>query len=90
MFSYYDKDLFGMYMLREVDDPRTLPKFHSRSLFPKETFFFDEGVNDMLLKMPKFVKFINPIIITIPFLTLLILFNNFLIHLKYNFMLILT
>jgi hypothetical protein len=41
VFSYYGKTLFAIAMFREVDDPKTIPKFHSRSLDAKGTFFFD-------------------------------------------------
>jgi len=58
VFGYYGGSIFGINTIREIDDPETFPPFHSRSLFPTETFYFDVHVDDHWLKSPKMVNFV--------------------------------
>jgi hypothetical protein len=59
VFGYYGGSIFAITTIREIHDPETFPPFHSRSLFPNETFYFDVHVDDHWLKSPKMVNFIN-------------------------------
>jgi hypothetical protein len=62
IFSYYGKTIFAIAGFKELDDPHTYPKFHSRSLDPKDTFFFDVPVLSYQLIQPMMVIILNSFI----------------------------
>lgn len=57
MFSYYGANLYAISMFRELTCPKTIPKFHSRSLDPAETFYFDVHIHPSDFKATLTVKF---------------------------------
>ena len=61
VFSYYGKSICAVASYRELEDPKNFPIFHSRSMDPAETFFFDVAVLDFNLHQPKMVIIIYSI-----------------------------
>jgi hypothetical protein len=57
VFGYYGSNVFGVIMCREVNRYIDLPCFHSRSLYPMHTMFFDITLWDKDLTSPILVSF---------------------------------
>jgi hypothetical protein len=68
IFSYYGKNIFAVSTYKILQDPTTYPKYHSRSMDPAETFYFDVDILHSNLHQPTMV------IITLP----INFFNSFL------------
>ena len=56
IFSYYGKSICAIAGYKELHDPLSYPKYHSRSLDPNETFFFGVAVFKYNLEQPKMVN----------------------------------
>jgi len=56
IFSYYGKSTCAIAGYKELHDPFTYPKYHSQSLDPNETFYFDVTVLKINLEQPKMVN----------------------------------
>ena len=61
IFSYYGKNICAVAAYRQLEDPTKFPKYHSRSMDPAETFYFDVVILHSNLHQPKMVIILNSI-----------------------------
>jgi hypothetical protein len=57
-FEYYPPNRFELQSHRKLDNQIQIPSFHSRSLNPSETCYFDINITEDNIKLPNLVIFL--------------------------------
>jgi hypothetical protein len=57
-FTYYPANRFGVESFTKLDNQTQVPSFHSRSLNPTETCYFDINITAENIKLPNLVEFL--------------------------------